>query len=244
MGRNRSRRRRVSSGMERKATIGSTKLWAAIGGIVTLGIVAGAVGGSAVNTTPKRAGETLSDILPASQRVTRYEQNATASRGRPDQFPLETPSGRIEVYELAENGRFRGRRDPYFSRYSSSAYEEADYQSSGYEDYGRYADDKPAPVTAVDARDNRPRNSASLAPVNSAQKSRTPAQNQSGARLISVSDGSQSARPQSTRQGPVSPDIPASPAITVRTIPDQVQALPTTTVRIPSAADGPSAQAD
>lgn len=69
---------------------------------------AGAIGGASITTTPIiNRGDTLAGIPDHAAPVPKIDRNAPAL---PNHYPLETPSGTIQVAELSSHGLYRNRR--------------------------------------------------------------------------------------------------------------------------------------
>ena len=77
--------------------------------------VAGAVTGTAMQTTPIRNHSSVADIVPRHIASKPSYDLARKSANLPDQYAMITPEGRIEVEELAMRGRYAGQRDELFS---------------------------------------------------------------------------------------------------------------------------------
>lgn len=105
-------------------------------GACALGIIAGAAGGTSINTRPiANAADTFASIPDAP--IVRFA-GAQQTEALPNHYPMTTPEGTIPVEELAYRGRYRDT-----ARYMDAYYvpaEEARFEN--YEDWEAQSNDE------------------------------------------------------------------------------------------------------
>lgn len=102
-------------------------------GACALGIVAGAAGGTAINTRPLANASDTIDQLPEAPTL---RDGATGpAQALPNHYPLTTPEGTVPVTELAYHGRFRDtpRYGVHYEPDATIAY--ADYETWSENDW-------------------------------------------------------------------------------------------------------------
>lgn len=79
-------------------------------GACALASIAGAVGGTTINTTPLQVASIGSDMIP--DRAIAFDPSGNGGRHEalPDHYAMTTPEGRIEVTDLATRGLYAQQR--------------------------------------------------------------------------------------------------------------------------------------
>ena len=120
--------------------------------------IAGAVSGEAIGDSPVLKAD-VQETLPDAQPMSATQLPSPSSKRPPDQYPLETPDGVIEVGELAMHGRLRDTPHAHWWRNANrdlgaqyeAQYDEADLARLAHEEaLIAYTAQPPAPAPAME----------------------------------------------------------------------------------------------
>ena len=97
--------------------------------------IVGAVAGQKMSTDPITSISDVSTVLPTASPIAAGDATPLTVERLPDHYAMETPEGRVEVYELAMRGRYADRYRPpvYDDAQDSLAVLESDWDDAALE---------------------------------------------------------------------------------------------------------------